>query len=187
MKRRIISIEECLSMSKEEQPLLEMATIGIIEANSNSYRIAIHGPATNDSPMPHIHIYLSQDKFPYSLFDFEISVVDLVCRDEIVLVAQIDLANNIRRTHQNDCSWSGYNDLYKSINDFLSNPPMKKVYKGRALNNLQVAIMEWDNENNENMEDNESLMKRIIEDMGYTILPNYLPYFEYIIIQKPKT
>jgi len=47
--------------------------------------------------------------------------------------------------------------------------------------------MEWDNENNENMEDNESLMKRIIEDMGYTILPNYLPYFEYIIIQKPKT
>ncbi len=56
---------------------------------------------------------------------------------------------------------------------------MKRVYKGRALNNLQVAIMEWDNENNENMEDNESLMKRIIEDMGYTILPNYLPYFEY--------
>lgn len=56
---------------------------------------------------------------------------------------------------------------------------LKKVYKGQALNNLQVAIMEWDNENNENMEDNESLMKRIIEDKGYTILPNYLPYFEY--------
>ena len=39
--------------------------------------------------------------------------------------------------------------------------------------------MEWDNENNDDMEDNESLMKKIIESKGHTILPNYLPYFEY--------
>ena len=39
--------------------------------------------------------------------------------------------------------------------------------------------MEWDNENNDNMEDEESLMKKFIESKGYTILPNYLPYFEY--------
>ena len=72
-----------------------------------------------------------------------------------------------------------FKDLYKSFKDFLSSPPLKKIYKGRAQNNLQVAIMEWDNENNDNMEDNESLMKKFIESKGYTILPKYLPYFEY--------
>ena len=163
----------------KEQLLLKMATFGNIKANNNLYRIAIHGPATNDRPMPHIHIYLAQDKFPYPLFNFEISLVDLVCKDEIVLVAQIDRKNNVYRTHRNECSWEGYKDLYKSFKDFLSKPPMKKIYKGRALNNLQVAIMEWDNENNDNMEDEESLMKKFIESKGYTILPNYLPYFEY--------
>ena len=56
---------------------------------------------------------------------------------------------------------------------------MKKGYKSIANNNLQVAIMEWDNENNDNMEDDESLMKRFIENKGFKILPKYLPYFEY--------
>ena len=56
---------------------------------------------------------------------------------------------------------------------------MKKGYRNIAQNNLQVAIMEWDNENNDNMEDNESLMKNFIESKGLKILPKYLPYFEY--------
>ena len=177
--KKIDTITKNVLNEVKEQLLLEMATFGNIKANNNSYRIAIHGPATNDRPMPHIHIYLSQDKFPYPLFNFEISLVDLVCKDEIVLVAQIDRAKNIRRTNKDDCSWIGYRELYNSFKDFLSQPPMKKIYKGRALNNLQVAIMEWDNENNDNVDDNESLMKKFIESKGYTILPKYLPYFEY--------
>lgn len=56
---------------------------------------------------------------------------------------------------------------------------MKKVYKNAAINNLQVAIMEWDNENNDNMEDDESLMKKFIESKGFIILPKYLRYFQY--------
>lgn len=39
--------------------------------------------------------------------------------------------------------------------------------------------MEWDNENNDNMEDKESLMKKFIESKGFKILPKYLPCFEY--------
>ena len=73
----------------KEQLLLEMATFGNIKANNNSYRIAIHGPATKDRPMPHIHIYLVQDKSPYISFNFEISLVDLVCNDQIVLFHRI--------------------------------------------------------------------------------------------------
>ena len=177
--KRIDTITKNVLNEVKEQLLLEMATFGNIKADNNSYRIAIHGPATNDRPMPHIHIYLSQEKFPYPLFNFEISLVDLVCKDEIVLVAQTDRSKNIQRTHKDECSWVGYRALYNSFKVFLSQPPMKKIYKGRALNNLQVAIMEWDNENNDNMDDNESLMKKYIESKGYTILPKYLPYFEY--------
>ena len=56
---------------------------------------------------------------------------------------------------------------------------MKKLYKNIAQNNLQVAIIEWDNENNDNMDDNQSLMKAFIESKGFNILPSYLPFFEY--------
>lgn len=55
----------------------------------------------------------------------------------------------------------------------------KTDYKNAAINNLQVAIMEWDNENNDNMEDDESLMKKFIESKGFIILPKYLRYFQY--------
>lgn len=36
--------------------LLEMATIGRINDGNAIYKIAIHGPASNDRPMPHIMI-----------------------------------------------------------------------------------------------------------------------------------
>jgi hypothetical protein len=42
-----------------------------------------------------------------------------------------------------------------------------------------LAIETLNNENNDNMEDNESLMKKFIESQGFKILPNYLSYFEY--------
>lgn len=44
---------------------------------------------------------------------------------------------------------------------------------------LEESMMEWDNENNDNMEDKESLMKKFIESKGFKILPKYLPCFEY--------
>lgn len=159
--------------------LLEMATFGRLSDGKRQYKIAIHGPATNDRQMPHIHIYLNNDIFPYSQFNFEISLVDIVCFDKITLIAQTDRENNIKRTNKEDCSWEGYRDLLKEFKKFLSQKPMKKVYKNAAINNLQVAIMEWDNENNDNMEDDESLMKKSIESKGFIILPKYLRYFQY--------
>lgn len=163
----------------KERLLLEMATFGRINDGRNMYKIAIHGPASNDRAMPHIHIYLNNDEFPYSQFNFEISLVDIVCNDEINLITQIDRKNNIKRTNRSECSWGGYRDLYKTFQSFLRQQPMKKGYRNIAKNNLQVAIMEWDNENNDNMEDDESLMKKFIESKGFKILPKYLPYFEY--------
>lgn len=175
----IIELIEKVTEDVKERLLLEMATFGRINDGKDMYKIAIHGPASNDRPMPHIHIYLNNDVFPYSQFNFEVSLVDLVCNDEINLIAQIDRKNNIIRTNRSECSWEGYRDLYKTFQSFLRQQPMKKGYRNIAQNNLQVAIMEWDNENNDNMEDNESLMKNFIESKGFKILPKYLPYFEY--------
>lgn len=169
--------EEIISL--KHSVLLEMATFGRINADNQLYRIAIHGPASGDRPMPHIHIYLANDHAPYTNFNFEVSLVDLVCYDKIVLVAQTDRSKNIRRTNKNECTWSGYKDLYNEFRKFLFSKPMKKLYKNIAQNNLQVAIMEWDNENNDNMDDNQSLMKTFIESKGFNILPSYLPFFEY--------
>ena len=174
-----IKLNEKVTEDVKKRLLLEMATFGRINDGKDMYKIVIHGPASNDRPMPHIHIYLNNDAFPYSQFNFEVSLVDLVCKDEINLIAQIDRKNNIKRTNRSECSWEGYRDLYKTFQSFLRQQPMKKGYRNIAQNNLQVAIMEWDNENNDNMEDNESLMKNFIESKGLKILPKYLPYFEY--------
>ena len=133
--------EEIISL--KHSVLLEMATFGRINADNQLYRIAIHGPASGDRPMPHIHIYLANDHAPYTNFNFEVSLVDLVCYDKIVLVAQTDRSKNIRRTNKNECTWSGYKDLYNEFRKFLFSKPMKKLYKNVAQNNLQVAIVNY--------------------------------------------
>ena len=78
-------IEE-VTKEVKERLLLEMVTFGRINDGKDMYKIVIHGPASNDRPMPHIHIYLNNDVFPYSQFNFEISIVDIVCKDEINLI-----------------------------------------------------------------------------------------------------
>lgn len=96
--------------------LLEMATFGRLSDGKRQYKIAIHGPATNDIPMPHIHIYLNNDIFPYSQFNFEISLVDIVCFDKITLIAQTDRDNNIKRTNKDECSWEGIATVHLKSN-----------------------------------------------------------------------
>lgn len=84
----------------------EMATISKDEKwGKYHYRIAVHGPASGDRTVPHIHIYLSSDKKPYNNFNFEISLIDIVCKDEINLIYQNDRYNNIQRINRNKCEW----------------------------------------------------------------------------------
>ena len=81
-----------------DMPVLEISTIvKAIKWGDRLYRVAIHGPATKDKPYPHIHIYDSKDIFPYKNFNFEISLVDILCDDEINLVCQQDRENHIDR------------------------------------------------------------------------------------------
>ena len=74
----------------QKQYITEMATIAkSVKLGKDIYRIAIHGVSSKDREYPHIHIYLANDN-SLQKFNFEISLVDILCNDEINIVAQID-------------------------------------------------------------------------------------------------
>ena len=72
-----------------DEPLIfEMATISRdVKLGKNRYKIAVHGTLSGDRKNPHIHIYLSTDNRLYNKFNFEISIVDILCYDEINLIS----------------------------------------------------------------------------------------------------
>ena len=51
-----IELIEKVTEDVKERLLLEMATFGRINDGKDMYKIAIHGPASNYRPMPHIHL-----------------------------------------------------------------------------------------------------------------------------------
>lgn len=62
------------------ETIFEMATISKAERwGNNMYRIAVHGTVSGDRETPHVHIYLTNDNKPYNNFNFEISIIDILC------------------------------------------------------------------------------------------------------------
>lgn len=152
-------------------PILEMATISKnAKLGKDHYRIAVHGPASKDRPYPHIHIYKTTDEFPFPNFNFEISLVDLLCYDELNLVTMVDKDNGISIKNKTKCSWTGYRKLRDDFEDWLE---AKSDRKGDFKNNLDAIIWNYDNEA---YEDNALL--NYIEDRGKKVLPKYKEYFE---------
>lgn len=99
-------LQEKLNIVEPSIPIIEMATIdNTVKVYKDTYRVALHGPAVGDRPYPHFHIYLANDIFPYNRFNIEISLIDLLCYDEL----------NIK--NRNRCSWSGYKKLHDRIED----------------------------------------------------------------------
>lgn len=136
-----------------------MATIDkTVKVYKDTYRIALHGPVVGDRPYPHFHIYLANDIFPYNRFNIEISLIDLLCYDEL----------NIK--NRNRCSWSGYKKLHDRIEDWLEEPCTG--LPGNFQNNLEALIWSYDNESN----DGNSLLE-YINDHGKKVLPKYEKYF----------
>lgn len=151
-------------------PILEMATISKnAKLGKEHYRIAVHGPASKDRPYPHIHIYKATDEFPFPNFNFEISLVDLLCYDELNLVTMVDKDNGISIKNKNKCSWTGYRKLRDDFEDWLE---AKSDRKGDFKNNLDAIIWNYDNEA---YEDNALL--NYIQDRGKKVLPKYKEYF----------
>ena len=150
-------------------PILEMATISKSENwGSEHYRIAVHGPASGDRLVPHVHIYLTSDKKPYNQFNFEVSLIDILCYDEINLIYQRDTKNNILRSNRNKCSWEGYRKIKNGFEDWLFS---KSSTPGDFKDNLDAIIYWW------NEESDTITLKEYINSKGLKILDKYLIYF----------
>lgn len=170
----MISIKEFIKKWPDEL-VLEMATFGEEKWGNNIYRIAVHGPASKDREQPHIHIYLSNDKAPYNNFNFEISLIDIVCYDEINLIYQRDKETNKLIKHKNKCSWEGYRKIKNCFVDWLFDKPSKP---GEYIDNLDVAIDEYNRESNyTDWKNGRNTFLKYIHERGLRILPQYFKYF----------
>ena len=151
----------------------EMATISRNEKfGKDNYRVSIHGPASADRENPHIHIYLANDIIPYNKFNFEISLTDILCKDEINLIYQRDIRNHVMRSNRSKCSWDGYKNLLYDFEDWLFNENVKKA--GDFIDNLHALIFFY---NDESPYTEQNSLLKYIKDHGLKILNEYEKYF----------
>ena len=157
--------------------LLEMATCGVEKWGKNTYKIAVHGASSKDRPTPHIHIYLDKDVYPYAEFNFEISFVDLICKDEVIPIYQVDREHNLKKTNRKDCSWVGYKDIFKGFKEYLFQPHKSSKY-GSFSDNLERVIYEWNKETDYVKTTNGgNPLKEYLDKNGLTPHPKYAKYF----------
>lgn len=172
MKSILEYIQEKLGIVEPSIQIVEMATIDKkVKVGKDTYRVALHGPAVGDRPYPHFHIYLANDMFPYKKFNIEVSLVDLLCYDELNVVAIQDKEKGTNIKNRDKCSWLGYRKLHNTIEDWLEKPCTG--LPGRFANNLEALIWSYDNESNQGL----SLLE-YIKDQGKKVLPKYKKYFE---------
>lgn len=156
---------------KEEMshPILEMATISRKEKwGSHEYKIALHGTSTNDRAQPHVHIYYSTDNTDSASFNFEVSLIDILCHDEINLVRQKDGKKDIK--NRDKCTWEGYRKIRDGFEDWLFKPCK---LRGNFKDNLDAICWSYNNESNI-----DNALKLYIEEHGLKVLEKYKSYVE---------
>lgn len=169
------SLFEYLKVSQwpSEEYILEMATIARNASLWKSkYKIACHGTNSSDRPNPHIHIYLADDKRPFNKFNFEVSICDILCKDEINLIKMRDEKNGIKKNNRKICSWNGYQKLKNDFEDWLFNREVE--IPGNFMDNLDACIY-WYNQESEGTG---NPIKEYIEERGWKVLPKYKKYID---------
>lgn len=152
------------------EKIFEMATISKQERWGNDlYRIATHGTAAGDRENPHIHIYLTRDVKPYNKFNFEISLTDILCHDEINLIFQRDVKTGIKHTNRAKCSWKGYSSIRDGFEQWLFR---KSTTPGDFIDNLDAIIYWYDEES-----DKDCALLTYMKERGMKVLDKYKKYF----------
>ena len=154
----------------------ELATVGGGKWGTRSYKAMIHGISPKDRHKPHIHIYLyDETNYENPRFNFEVSFEDIVSKDEINLLHQLDKEHNI---YTSDCSWDGYEDLLEGLRDFLFAKPADKHLIG-YVDNLEYAINQWNMETDFNYaEKGTNPMKQYFDEHNIHILDKFTDYFK---------
>ena len=171
-------LEKTLYSAYNRIHLFEITTIGVQKWRKDTYSIQIHGASTADKPVPHIHIYKYNDNTKKQ-FNFEISIIDLVSKDQITLLRQLDREKNINLKNRDKCSWRGYNDIYNGLRSYLFGEVQSIPYKGICVDNIDAAIYAWNQETDMlKTNDGGNPMKEWLDAQGIQILPEYQKYFE---------
>lgn len=161
--------------------VIEMASIGKPILNKIHYHIVLHGTYAGDREKPHIHIYLKEDKRPFSKFNFEIALDEILCCDEINLITMRDKSKHINIKNINKCSWDGY--IYMRLkNDFenwlFSNPELREDFK----DNLDAIIYFYNQESYST--NNSNPLLEYIKSKGMKIQNKFRKYFSEYDINK---
>jgi len=155
-----------------EENVLEMAVISRKALTKKKYQVVIHGTNSGDRPYPHIHIYLDNDDRPYSKFNFEVSLCDILCHDEINLIRMKDKRKDLDIKNKEKCSWDGYRKLHDEFEDWLFDRPSRP---GSYKDNLDSII--W-NYNIESGKDTNNYIKDYMRSHGWKVLPKYKEYID---------
>lgn len=124
--------------------VVEMATIGNPVLNRTNHFIALHGTNAGDREKPHIHIYLYGDKRPFSKFNFEIALDEILCYDEINLITMRDKSKHIDLKNRSKCSWDGYTRLKNDFEYWLFSDNVE--IRGGFKDNLDAIIYFYNQE-----------------------------------------
>lgn len=165
MKSLVVYIKEKLNINSGHY-VNEMSTIAHdLHLGNGLYKIGVHGPDSTDRNYPHLHIYLENDNKPYTKFNFEISLVDLLCYDEINLIRQLDIKNHLNIKNRNKCSWEGYRKLKNDFEDWLE---AKCLTPGDYQDNLEFIIWSYNNESSKG-----KYIYDYIKNQGKEVLDKY--------------
>lgn len=169
MRNLVDYIKEQFGLQEPCVPILEMATISRKEKWGNKeYKIALHGTSQNDRPYPHVHIYYSTDNTDKPIFNFEVSLVDILCYDEINLVRMKNGKKDIK--NKDKCSRSGYKEIRDGFEDWLFAPCKMR---GDFKNNLDALCWSYNNESNI-----DNALKTYLDSKGLVPLDKYKEYIE---------
>lgn len=170
MKQHKQYIEE--EFNPEWDYAVEMATIGRPILNKVRYKIAVHGLNADERKHPNFHIYLEEDISPFSKFNFEIALDEIICYDEINLIRMKDLSKNLDIKNRNKCSWNNYMKLYNDLYDWLYS---NTNHRGNFIDNLDSIIYFYNHESGDLRKSNYLL--DYIKSHGMKILNKFKKYF----------
>lgn len=158
--------------------LIEMATCGVEKWGNRTFKIAVHGASSADRPTPHVHVYLNNDQNPYRQFNFEVSLVDLFCTDQITPIYQLDEERNIKRTHRDECTWTYYKEIKKGLRTFFNSRCTNNKF-GNFSDNLERVVYEWNRETDfVKTEQGGNPLKDYFQEHNLVILPKYQKYLK---------
>ena len=161
----------------QKRHLFEMVTIGMQQWGDRMYKIQLHGLSAKGDETPHIHIYLKDDAFK-TRFNFEISLIDILSKDKINLMSQLDSERHIQRTSRKKCSWDGYDYILEGLKTYLFGAVQLPSYRSLCADNLDVAIYAWNTETDVlKMQNGGNPLKEWLDSHGVEVLPKYQLYF----------